>query len=172
MKTRKRIFEKATVGSLLLVAATFFYANRAASAGAPRPTAVELIGLGAVTLTPSQGMRVNLVNAIESSTVRLTVKFIDNEGRVLKSEQHSLSPGSTSGSAIYVPTDFSAATLVAATPTPVHVIVESVPDTPETPPFPFVMPSVEVFDRKAGGKVTSLHASFQRLNATTITGGQ
>jgi hypothetical protein len=50
------------------------------------------------------------------------------------------------------------------------VIVESVPDAPEAP-SPFVLPSLEIIDRKAG-KVASFHASFQQLSPTNITGGQ
>ena len=168
MKIRKPLLNLMMI-SILAVAATVLYAGRAAARAPlpPRPTAVELIGYGAVTLTQNQGMRVNLVNAIESSTVRLSVKFIDKSGQVLKAEELSLGPGSTSAAAVFVSTDAPAA---AVAPGSVHVIVESVPDTPEAP-FPFVMPSLEIFDRKAG-KVEFVHASFLQLNSTIVTGGQ
>lgn len=170
MKTLKGLFLKAITVSLLLVIATFVYANRTASARAPRPTAVELIGAGAVTIAPDQGMRVNLVNVVETSTVRLSVKFIDKSGQVLKAEQLSLEPGSTSAAAVFGPADSPAGALIPAVQGPIHVIVESVPDTPEAP-YPFVIPSLEIFERKAG-KVVSVQTSFLRLNSTAITGGQ
>ena len=169
MKSRTGLLLKLTVFSLLLLTVTTLYSNGTARAGAPRPTAVELIGIGAVTLTPGQGLRVNLVNAVESATVRLTVKFIGNDGQVFKSEEHSLAPGSTGGAAVFTPD--AGSILVSNAMMPVHVIVESVPDTPEAPPFPYVMPSLEIFDRKAG-KVISTHAAFLRLNSTAVTGGQ
>ena len=170
MKNRKVFVIKATTMSVLLMAAAVTWTHPSASARSPRPTAVELIGIGAVTISQGQAMRVNLVNSAESSTVRLSVKFIDKAGQVLKSEELSLGPGSTSGAAVFEPTDVSASTLIPAVQTPVHVIVESVPDAPEAP-SPFVMPSLEIFDRKAG-KVASIHASFQRLSSTSFTGGQ
>ena len=55
-------------------------------------------------------------------------------------------------------------------PDPAHDLAHD-PDAPEAPPFPYVMPSVEVFDRKAG-KIISLHAAFLRLNPTAVTGGE
>ena len=171
MKIRKILLSLLMI-SISAVAATFLYAGRASARAPlpPHPTAVELIGFGAITLTPGQGMRVNLVNAIENSTVRLSVKFIDKNGQVLKAEELSLGLGSTSATAVYTPIDIPGAAAVPAAPGAVHVIVESVPDTPEAP-FPFIMPSFEIFDRKAG-KVESVQASFQHLNSTIVTGGQ
>jgi hypothetical protein len=163
MKIRKTLFSLIIGG--LAVAATILITGHTAA----RPTAVELIGIGAVTLTPNQGLRVNLVNAIENATVRLTVKFIDKSGQVLKAEELSLGYGSTSDAAVFVPTDLPAAANIQSGPRTVHVIVESVPDTPEAP-APFVMPSLEVFDRKAG-KVESFYASFLQ-RSTGNSGGR
>ena len=174
MRVRKQMRVRKTLLNLMIVtalvaAASVIYTGRTA-ARAPRPTAVELIRAGAVTLSPSQGMRINLVNALETSTIRTSVKFVDKSGQVLKAEELSLEPGSTSIAPTFVVGDSSAGTVIPAVQGPIHVIVESVPDAPEAP-FPYVIPSLEVFERKAG-KVEYIHIqnTFFSSNALRIGG--
>jgi hypothetical protein len=168
MRICKRFYLKTAAVSLLVITAAIMVTNHSASARSPRPTAVELIGFGAVAVSQGQGMRVNLVNALESTTIQLSVKFVDNNGQVLKSEQILLSGGSTSATVTYIPTYASPSATIPAVRTPVHVIVESVPDAPEVP-SPFVLPSLEVFDRKSG-QVSFFQGSFQRLSTAVIIG--
>ena len=168
MKAKKTLLNLMVVAALVATASVIYTGRTAARA--PRPTAVELIRTGAVTLLPGQGMRLNLVNAIETSTIRTSVKFVDKSGQVLKAEEISLEPGSTSIAPTFVLGDSSAGAAIPAVQGPIHVIVESVPDTPEAP-FPYVMPSLEVFERKAG-KVEYIHIqnTFFSSNALRIGG--